>query len=50
MRRQRIFVSSIVLWGVFLLASTIVGAQEQPILDAVEAERSPLIETMGELV
>ena len=50
MRRQRIFVSSIVLWGVFLLASTIVGAQEQTILDAVEAERSPLIETMGELV
>ena len=33
-----------------LLSATTVGAQDQTILDAVEAERSPLIETMRELV
>ena len=33
-----------------LLSATTVGAQDQTILDAGEAERSPLIETMRELV
>ena len=50
MRRQLIFASGIVLWGVALLTATTVDAQEQRILEAVEAERAPLIETMRELV
>ena len=50
MRRQRTYTSGIVLWVVALLSTTTVDAQEQRILEAVEAERSPLIETMRELV
>ncbi len=50
MRRQRTYTSVTVLWVVALLSTTTVDAQEQRILEAVEAERSPLIETMRELV
>ena len=50
MRRQRTYTSVTVLWVVGLLSTTTVDAQEQRILEAVEAERSPLIETMRELV
>ena len=50
MRRQRTYTSVTVLWVVALLSTTTVEAQEQRILEAVEAERSPLIETMRELV
>tara|TARA_B100000029_G_scaffold508101_1_gene594226 strand:- start:3345 stop:4613 length:1269 start_codon:yes stop_codon:yes gene_type:complete len=47
MRWQPTFTS---VWGFVLLSITTVSAQDQTILAAVEAERSPLIETMRELV